>query len=283
MAESLTQYLRFVRTQLLNEATGEVYNDAPRSDDYHRLYNFPWVADLFLQVYRWRQDSADLDRAVRIMRCYFQQGGAHYYAIGVPAPALITTLRAAGRTTEANALLTDFRALGDFILRHGQDYPQHEVNYEQSIVAPAAIYLLQLFQLTQEEKYRAGAAVQLRGLAAFNGDQPDYHLNGAAIRHWDGYWFGKRRLYGDTFSHYWSALSGIAFQKAAAVLPGTALPAAGPIFRNVLSLIHPDGSASCAFVYPLTVNGRRAHYADPWANDQDWGLYFALQYGGFAD
>lgn len=283
VAESLTQYLRFVRTQLLNEATGEVYNDAPRSDDYHRLYNFPWVADLFLQVYRWRHDSADLDRAVRVMRCYFQQGGAHYYAIGVPAQALITTLRAAGRTAEANALLTDFRALGDFILSHGQDYPQHEVNYEQSIVAPAAIYFLQLFQLTQEEKYRAGAAVQLRGLAAFNGDQPDYHLNGAAIRHWDGYWFGKRRMYGDTFSHYWSALSGIAFQKAAAVLPDTALPAAGPIFRNVLSLIHPDGSASCAFVYPLTVNGRRAHYADPWANDQDWGLDFALQYGGFAD
>ena len=39
-----------------------------------------------------------------------------------------------------------------------------------------------------------------------------------------------------------------------------------------------DGSASCACVYPMTVNGRPGGYYDPWANDQDWGLYFYLKY-----
>ncbi len=48
--------------------------------------------------------------------------------------------------------------------------------------------------------------------------------------------------------------------------------------RAVLSLIREDGNASCAMVYPLRVNGKQAHFYDPWANDQDWGLYFALKY-----
>ncbi len=40
----------------------------------------------------------------------------------------------------------------------------------------------------------------------------------------------------------------------------------------------PDGSASCAYVYPVSVNGRKGGYYDPYANDQDWGLYFMLRY-----
>ena len=35
--------------------------------------------------------------------------------------------------------------------------------------------------------------------------------------------------------------------------------------------------ASCAMVYPAEVNGRDAHFWDPWANDQDWGLYYNLK------
>lgn len=48
-------------------------------------------------------------------------------------------------------------------------------------------------------------------LEAFNGNQPHYRLNDIAIRHRDGYWFGKRRLYGDVFPHYWSAITAAAF------------------------------------------------------------------------
>ena len=30
-------------------------------------------------------------------------------------------------------------------------------------------------------------------------------------------------------------------------------------------------------VYPMSVNGREGSFYDPWANDQDWGLYFNLK------
>ena len=40
-----------------------------------------------------------------------------------------------------------------------------------------------------------------------------------------------------------------------------------------------DAAAACAYVYPFSVNGVKTNYADPWANDQDWGLYYYLKYG----
>ena len=42
-------------------------------------------------------------------------------------------------------------------------------------------------------------------------------------------------------------------------------------------MVFPDGSASCAYLYPYQVNGVRAEFYDPYANDQDWGLYFYLK------
>jgi hypothetical protein len=38
-----------------------------------------------------------------------------------------------------------------------------------------------------------------------------------------------------------------------------------------------DGKASCAYIYPLTVNGKPGKFYDPYANDQDWALYYYLQ------
>ncbi|MDR0637184.1 MAG: hypothetical protein LBF87_08930 [Treponema sp.] len=46
--------------------------------------------------------------------------------------------------------------------------------------------------------------------------------------------------------------------------------------RGALGLFMPDGSAACARLYPLKVNGEWASCLDPWANDQDWALFFAL-------
>lgn len=43
------------------------------------------------------------------------------------------------------------------------------------------------------QKYLDGAKQQMPALEAFNGNQPSYHLNEIAIRHWDGYWFGNGR------------------------------------------------------------------------------------------
>lgn len=145
-------------------------------------------------------------------------------------------------------------------------------------MAPAADVLLQTYRVTGDGALLEAARAQLHVLEQFNGFQPDHHLNEVAIRHWDGYWFGKRRRYGDTFPHYWSGLTGNVFAAyAAATGDGDYARRAEDSHRGVLPLIHDDGTASCAHLFPLTVNGEPGGYDDPYANDQDWALVFTLR------
>ena len=117
-------------------------------------------------------------------------------------------------------------------------------------------------------------------LDLFNGMQPDYRLYEAAIRHWDGYWFGKRRNYGDTFPHYWSVLTGNVFELYGTLTGNTDfLNRAEDSRRAILPAFFTDGRASCAYVFPYSINGQRGEFYDPYANDQDWGLYFYLKSG----
>lgn len=279
LEESLDLYMDYLFRELYDEETGEVFNDANRNQEWKRLYNYPWVSVLFLEMFRLKKDRMFLTHLVRCLKAYYRDGGVRFYAIAIPMYDAVTLLREEGMTEEAKELLACFREHGEYIAGLGKNYPSHEVRYEQSIVAPAAIYMCELYRLTEEEKYLSAAKEQLEVLELFQGLQPDYHLHDVAIRHWDGYWFGKRRLYGDTFPHYWSALSGIAFYHAK-FIPG--LEAYGlraqNILRGTLSMFGEDGSASCAMVYPMSVNGVEACFYDPWANDQDWGLYFILRY-----
>lgn len=46
--------------------------------------------------------------------------------------------------------------------------------------------------------------------------------------------------------------------------------------KVTLKNIGMDGRATCAFVFPRRVNGESAHYADAYANDQDWALLYYL-------
>lgn len=48
------------------------------------------------------------------------------------------------------------------------------------------------------------------------------------------------------------------------------------IVRNNLCNVFEDGTGSCAFVYPKRINGEKAHFADAFANDQDWALAYYL-------
>ncbi len=56
----------------------------------------------------------------------------------------------------------------------------------------------------------------LPALEALNSTQPNYHQHEIAIRHWDGYWFGKRQTFGDVYPHYWSAVTAAVFHYYAA-------------------------------------------------------------------
>lgn len=279
LEESLDNYVAYVLRELFDETTGEVFNDAPRCRDYIRLYNYPWMSRFFLELYHLKQEEEFLDRYYKSVEHFYQAGGTHFYAIGMPMYESVHTFCKAGREEQAEELLKYYQEQGEFIISCGRNYPAHEVNYEQSIVAPAAIYMCELYLLTKEEKYRRAAKEQLEVLDVFQGFQPDYHMNEVAIRHWDGYWFGKRKCLGDTYPHYWSALSGYAYTYVREIFEDSdSCKKAERTLKAVLSLIHEDGSASCAMVYPMSVNGKRAHFYETWANDQDWGLYFALKY-----
>lgn len=276
--ESLKKYKAYYLRELVDKDTGIVCNDTGRDNRYFRLYNYPWAATFFLECYKLWKDSADLETAKKILFKFYDQGGYQFYPIEMPIAEICTLLKQAGHKEDLEKLKTMFKKHADTLMAMGKHYPASEVNFEQSIVAPAADVILQVYEVTGEEKYRKGAREQMEILDLFHGGQPDYHLYEVAIRHWDGYWFGKRRLYGDTFPHYWSAETGRVFKRYAKLTGDKKLlKKAENMLRGVLSMFYPDGSATCAYVYPYTVNRQQGEFADPYANDQDWGLCANLE------
>lgn len=278
LERSLSDYIDFVKRELVNTETGLVTNDYRLNDEYQRLYNYSWYMELFTELYGLRGDPENLRIAFRIAQMYYRKGGFQHYPVELPVFSLCDALKQEALEEMYREAVALFRKHADTIAAYDLAYPPHEVNYEQSIVAPAAWILLQVYQLTGEERYLTAGKRQLDVLALFNGMQPDAYLYETAIRHWDGYWFGKRRMYGDTFPHYWSALTGNCFALYARISGDSDYAAkARASLRGVLPLIFEDGRASCAYVFPEQVNGVRAAFYDCCANDQDWGLYFYLR------
>ena len=278
LEESLKKYITYVERELLEKETGRVFNDYQRDDSYKRLYNYPWMSLFYLEQYTLWGKQDMLECAYRIMKSFYEQGGAHFYAIEIPLERICCELDRAGMEEEYQELLTYVRTHCDFVAETGTNYPAHEVNYEQSIVAPATNLLLQMYKVTGEKKYLEAGKKQMAVLELFNGTQPDYHMYEVALRHWDGYWFGKKRLYGDTYPHYWSDLTAHAYRECAELFGSEEyVYKAEAAYRGVLSMFRADGSAACAYVYPVTVNGVEGGYYDVYANDQDWGLYFYLR------
>jgi hypothetical protein len=269
--ESLSRYAEFVERELQNPL-GDVFDDVRRSKK-QRMYNYPWVIQFHLAMHEAYGDAAHLRRALETCRRYYARGGERFYCIGMPILQLLGDLRAAGWDNEYKEVTALFRKHANSLLQTGTAFPKHEVNYEQSIVGPAAQILLEFYLATKEPAYLEGAKQQVKLLELFNGQQPDYHLNEIAIRHWDDFWFGGRRLYGDTFPHYWSTITG---QVSALFAQATGdvhyQERASQNLLNNLCAFAVDGRASAAYVYPLTVNGKPGRFFDPWANDQDWAL-----------
>lgn len=95
-------------------------------------------------------------------------------------------------------------------------------------------------------------------LAANAGDHrllvtDDETNGGVPIRHWDGYWFGGKRLYGDTL-HYHAGLSANGSVFAYRVFGDDRwLERARRSFRNCLGLFRADGFGTAAWHLPVTV------------------------------
>lgn len=272
---SLVRYAKFFREKLQTDGFKTFSSVDKRGRN--RGYNYMWAADFYFLMYHVTGEKRYATYGYETLQAMFRQFGYGFYAIDIPVQRGLQTLRKAGMEAERKRLLADFRLMGDTFVKNGLNYPKHEVNYEQSIVAPAIHMLLELYQETRDEKYLAEAKRQLPVLEAFGGFQPSYHLNDVAIRHWDGYWFGKRELFGDTFPHYWSTITaGVFHLYAQATGDAGYQHRAENIVRNNLCLFSEEGRASCAYLYPHRIDGVKGAFYDPYANDQDWALVYYL-------
>jgi hypothetical protein len=272
---ALKRYHRFVRAKL-QTPDGTVLGEV--GGESSRLYNFPWVAQLHLELFHVFGDKRYLADCDKTVLAYYRHGGDRFYPIGLPMVDAVETFRAAGLKREAARLLAAFRRHGDNVCRNGLALPKSEVNYEQTIVSPAILIALECHRLTGEARYLDCAKTMMPALESFGGRQPDHRLHDIAIRHWDGFWFGKRESWGDVFPHHWSATTGWAFYLYwQATGDGAYRQRARAILMNNLSSFKPDGTATCAYIYPDSVNGEGGRFPDPLANDQDWALVFLLQ------
>ena len=133
--QALAGYHQFVVERVVR-SDGTVLDDTSGRRP-SRLYNFPWFARFLL-------DAGDLDLAARVMGCFYALGGEHFLAfeLGGVVGDLAEALTASGRAAEAEELTGQLRQQAARYLAYGEDLPAHEVNYEQSIVAPLLDLLL---------------------------------------------------------------------------------------------------------------------------------------------
>jgi hypothetical protein len=253
-----------------------------------RLYNTPWLVDLLVLEHGHGGKLDHLELACSLLEASARHGVSRHLSIGHPQAMLAleaAVARLPGTAARAlrprvDRLLEGLRTQAMELAGRGGDLPAHEVSYEQSIVAPLVSLLSLAHRRWPDRRLLAAAEQALGWLLAFAGPQRHVRLRHVAIRHWDGYWFGLRRQWGDTFPHYWSALTAVALLELPDELRSEHghRMAEGILRANLASY---DGQARgcCAFLYPSCVDGVPAHGPDPLDNDQDWALVYALRSG----
>jgi hypothetical protein len=81
----------------------------------------------------------------------------------------LSALQDAGLKPEHDEVLSLYKAHADVMLASGTNFPEHEVKYEQSIVAAAVQIITEVYLSTKEKKYLDGLPPLLACLEAFNG------------------------------------------------------------------------------------------------------------------
>ena len=279
LATALERYAKFVREKI--QQPDYTTGSSVMRKSKNRGYNYAWVADFYFRMALLTGNKQYALDGIGTLRALYRQFGYGFYCIDYPVTTGLKALEQAGMDFERQQLLQDFCTTADVLVKNGLNFPKFEVNYEQSIIAPAVQFLCEVYQATGNKRYLTAAQKMLPALEALQWHQPSYRMNEIAIRHWDGYWFGKRQTYGDVYPHYWSAITAAAYHRYAQCIADSDPEAAADYQRRAeqcvrgnLSLFFEDGRATCAFVMPRRVNGEAAHYADAYANDQDWALMF---------
>lgn len=277
--QSLMDYYAYVSREFFDEETGMVYNTVGKNPEFKRLYNGPWMGMFLMEMYKVTHDRKYLPLMVKTMMPYYERGGYNFYPNGITLYETIEVLREAGMKAEEEQLMEMFRKHCDNIVRNGIAYPEHEVRYEQTIVTPAVNIIAQMYLIDPDESLVSACRLHVDVLERFNGRQPSYKLHEASLRHWDGYWFGKRLMYGDTLPHAATVHTANGFRHYALISGDESwMKRAENCARCSLCLFHEDGTANTSFLYPFSVNGVRCEYYDPFANEQDGELYYLIKY-----
>ncbi len=276
LMKSLELYMEFLKREFYDSETGHVFNNICRDTWAYRLYNAPWVMQLFAEMYFLTGDTSYTDDIVKAARCFYRDGGGRFYPNAVTPTLLVRALRES-KNPDAEEIVQLLMGHAENIIKVGTAYPKHEVNYEQTIVTPAVQIVADMGEITGDPRYVAEAGKHMENLERFDGAQPSYHLCQIPIRFWDGFWFGKAHMMGDTMPHYWSCLSALAYFQYAKISGKSEYhDKARMCMRNCLCLFNEKGEGSCAYMYPHKLDGKAGEFYDAWANDQDFALYFAM-------
>ncbi len=238
-----------------------------------RTYNYTFAMLFFTEMYLLTKEKNYAGVVAGICKRYVEKTGECN-----ATPATVEMLREAGFADDAEQIAREVEKYTRAIGEKGENYDSGEVSYEQWICATIFGQMCDYYLATKDEKVRGYVEDQRIRCQAFDGNQPHYISNSMPIRHWDGFWFGKYELWGDTMPHYWSLLSANAYFKYYQITGDvTYRERAKKIYRCNLSLIRDDGSAYNCYLVNEKSNGRPAGRYDPLANDQDWAFYHYMK------
>ena len=301
---SLALFEAYARREYYDGRTGAVYDTIGMDPKFKRLYNAPSFSRLWVELFNLTYDPKYLDDLEKTILGYYEADGPNpradgpstgekFYPNGTDFSMDVALLEREGR--DASRIRAHLERHVANILGNGLHYPAHEVRYEQTIVSPAVHILARYFQLIDRRPdILEQLMVHADALRRFNGNQPDHKRHEIPIRHWDGYWFGRNRMFGDTL-HQHSAFSARAFLLCAAVTGDASWRArAERCLRNCLFMFKPDGTATAAWMLPFSTTmlgddgedlGPRqfGEGPDPFVNDMDVALYIAMSSGLFGD
>ena len=174
-------------TECLLTDDHELRADSHRPDASPRLYDVPWLVLLLAEH--------DPDRALAALRGFYARGGERFLAIGagLAARELAAVLRAAGARATPPRSTACCAAT-----RSPRSRPATTCPPTRSTTSSR--WSRRCWRSSAPRATRRGRpgprldeaiAHRLPWLLAFGGPQPHVRLRDIAIRHWDGYWFGR--------------------------------------------------------------------------------------------
>ena len=271
---ALLAYARFVQTGLI-DADGILWGSTARPWRYRR-FDLPWGAIFFAEMFRVTGDVAYAKEAWRQQRNAYRDLGTHRL-VASSEKDVAFAVRGAGLGREFEELVSLYRTHKDAILQAG-GLNTWEVGTSPEGCGGILMQFLQSGELVGEPAYgKYALSTLLPEFEACLGRQPAWCSHDIGLHHWDGFWFGKLKMWGDTLPQDWNGTAAEAFREVARATGDRRYAArARAIVRQTLGLFEPDGRAHCVFICPDRVDGKPGKVFDPLMNDQDWALAFYL-------